>query len=276
MYFRESGVLLPYGCSTAAFDTPNPTLFQAHDWPMMDNASPRHGWAHAEYCKHSPAAKADHFGAVFLHLRDLLTKFCERLGKVRISFELLCINAVGITNHVGARRFDRIEISNICDRGYVGPHSSLEVFSPLLKDKKTSPKATLIMLFLNAVKETDYISSNIIKNTRMHLAMTRTQKFMPLDGSWTGLESYGDIELTRRTSCLDLLTNWHSVFDTFMKETQLSEFAEMCGVRVKSKHTIVEPWPYTLGPRATQKEFDALTAASTSGFERYLEFEKLQ
>ncbi|KAL5325418.1 hypothetical protein ACEPPN_006543 [Leptodophora sp. 'Broadleaf-Isolate-01'] len=44
-------------------------------------------------------------------------------------------------------------VSNICDRGYVGPGKTLSTFSLLLKSKTTNPKAILLMLFLNAIGE---------------------------------------------------------------------------------------------------------------------------
>ncbi|KAJ6282177.1 hypothetical protein J3E71DRAFT_361124 [Bipolaris maydis] len=72
MHFRHTGILLPYGCSTTDFDTPNPTLFFSNDWLMEDNASPRDGWLFDEYMKNAPAAKADEFGAIFFHIRGLL------------------------------------------------------------------------------------------------------------------------------------------------------------------------------------------------------------
>ncbi|KAJ4319355.1 hypothetical protein N0V94_003945 [Neodidymelliopsis sp. IMI 364377] len=183
IYFRESGILLPYGCSVVAFDTPDPTFFQTADWAMMDNASPRDGWSHADYNKHRLAAKSDAFGAVFSLLRDLLLKFCGRVQKVNISFELLCINAIDITSHVKDRRFDRIEISNICDRGYIGPHVSLDVFSPLLKVRIENPNATLLMLFLDAVMETNHFDNPIAKRARLSVAIKRTIKYLPPDFS---------------------------------------------------------------------------------------------
>ncbi|KAF1362388.1 hypothetical protein EJ07DRAFT_174795 [Lizonia empirigonia] len=275
MYFRSSGVLLPLGCSLAAFDTPNPTLFQTHDWPMMDNASPRDGWSNVEHSKHSLVAKADAFGAVFALLRDLLLKFCERVTKFKISFDLYCVNAMEIASHVGAMRFDRIEISNICDRFYVGPQLSLKVFSPLLKDKAANPKATLLMLFLNAVKEIEFNSSDAVKMINKRSALTRVRKYLPMDTS-SSLTNIDDPYFIRCMASFDLLTDWSTNFDVFSKKTQLATVAALCGVKMKSKNTIIEAWPYTVGPRATKKEFDILAAESTSGIERYVEFEKLQ
>lgn len=47
------------------------------------------------------------------------------------------------------------KVSNICDRGYIGPHRSLAIFSHLLKPKSQSPRAALLLLFLNVVREED-------------------------------------------------------------------------------------------------------------------------
>ncbi|KAF1928848.1 uncharacterized protein M421DRAFT_61946 [Didymella exigua CBS 183.55] len=282
--FRMTGILLPYGCSQGPdFDTPNPlrrltkhrTFFQEKDWPMMDSACPREGWDCAEYTKHAPIAKADTYGALFFMLRDLLLRFCERVHKVKISFELFCINAVNIGNHTGTRRFDRIEISNICDRGYIGPQACFMAFSPLLKDKSANSKASMLMLFLNAVKEIDHTSSDTVsKQLRMSMAMNRTRKYLPIH-KYTPPTSYGDPDLIRRTSCLDALTDYSGVFETFLRDELIAEGARANGLKIKDKHTIVEPWPYKVGMRATKKEFDILVAGSTSGYERYMEVEKL-
>lgn len=49
----------------------------------------------------------------------------------------------------------------------------------------------------------------------------------------------------------------------------------MNGLKIKSNYTIVEPWLYRVGIRATQIQFDVLVAGSAAGVERYMEVEKL-
>lgn len=46
-----------------------------------------------------------------------------------------------------------IEVSNICDAGYLGYAKTLYSLGPLLQKKSTNPHATLIMLFMNAIEE---------------------------------------------------------------------------------------------------------------------------
>lgn len=44
-------------------------------------------------------------------------------------------------------------MSNICDAGYIGIRDTLSFLSPLLQSPQQNPHATLITLFINAVKE---------------------------------------------------------------------------------------------------------------------------
>lgn len=44
-------------------------------------------------------------------------------------------------------------MSNISDCGYAGPHHTVVLLSPMLRDAVTNPHATLITLFMNAVQE---------------------------------------------------------------------------------------------------------------------------
>ncbi|KAF2129720.1 hypothetical protein P153DRAFT_430843 [Dothidotthia symphoricarpi CBS 119687] len=279
-YFREEGVLLPYGCSLNSFDTPNPTFFQTSDWPMKDSASPRQGWLYSDYVQYAPAATADEFGALFFYVRKLLLDFCHRVHKIDVSFELFHVNAQSLPSYIGYSKFDRIEISNMCDMGYLGPRICLETFSDLLKPKSQNPKATLLMLFLNAAAETEYNnrSPGSVK-ADMATAMMRLEKYMPLDRSRLAqIRNADDLgkhpHFVRRSACYDMFKNWEKYFDLFLYQNSIDMHARSCGLQLKDKHTIVEPWPYKVGPRTTQKEFDILRASSTVGYERYVEFEK--
>lgn len=105
--------------------------------------------------------------------------------------------------------------------------------------------------------------------------MLRTREYLP--GCWAKPRTGDhDSSTIRRASCLELLTDWGNVFDAFTQKMQLFRTVKLCGLRIKSKHTVVEPWPCNAGLHATQKELDALCAASASGFERYMELENFQ
>ncbi|KAF2623920.1 hypothetical protein BU25DRAFT_349343 [Macroventuria anomochaeta] len=276
IHFRREGVLLPYGCSIAAFDTPNPTLFQDSDWPMKDSSNPREGWSYHKYMKHAPVAKADEHGAVFFYVRDLLNRFCTRLQKAKISFQMSCMDARDLGPYLQDMKFDRIEISNICDRGFLGPHSCVQIFSPLLKLRSDSPKAALLMLFLNAATETENANKGSDKwRSDLMRAARRLDKYMPLDRTELGhITNAGDPGFIRRTSCHDMFKDWEHWFDCFLKDSEFATFAHIHGLKIRKKHAIVEPWPYKIGVRTTKKEFDILRAGSVTGYERYIELER--
>jgi hypothetical protein len=68
---------------------------------MEDNASPRGGWDYSEYINFATSAKAHELGAIFLYLRDLLSKFCTCILEAQISFYLLCDSAQELEEYVG-------------------------------------------------------------------------------------------------------------------------------------------------------------------------------
>jgi hypothetical protein len=48
--------------------------------------------------------------------------------------------------------FDRIDVSNIADNGYLGIFETLRVFLPLLKTLRENPNAILLTSFVGALK----------------------------------------------------------------------------------------------------------------------------
>lgn len=45
------------------------------------------------------------------------------------------------------------QVSNVCDRGYIGIRKTISLLSPYLERVEKNPCATLITLFINAAKE---------------------------------------------------------------------------------------------------------------------------
>jgi hypothetical protein len=46
-----------------------------------------------------------------------------------------------------------MQVSNICDRTYLGLAPTIGIFTPLLEAPTANPHATLITLFMNAIEE---------------------------------------------------------------------------------------------------------------------------
>ncbi|KAF2967727.1 hypothetical protein GQX73_g5860 [Xylaria multiplex] len=153
--YRNCGVLLPFGQPCEAFVIPNPTVFNSCDeWPMMDSADPSDGWSIKTFLatKAGPAKK-DMYGQLHHYLKRLFTKFHCYLHSKPVSFELQHVYAQVLEETLAGKKFDRIEISNICDSNYLGIDITLRTLGPLLRSPSANRHATLITTFLNAVPE---------------------------------------------------------------------------------------------------------------------------
>ncbi|KAL5395027.1 hypothetical protein PMIN03_013038 [Paraphaeosphaeria minitans] len=257
---------------------------------MKDDADPLDGWSYNEYMKFAPIAKSDAYGAFFFYLKHLLLTFCKRIRLFTISFQLLATDAVDLPNYLTDIKFDRIEVSNICDRGYLGPLRTLSIFSPFLKPKTQNPRAALLLLFLNVVgEEDDQIITRAIRAHRSRLVKKYFSNMEPClvnaalgEG---GLASMQYITTPEFVLLVDAMTYWDDFdvkFARFLedadpvaqKPTSLKELAAKHGLRIKDKHTIMPPWPYRASEKMTREEFDVLLAESTCGHERYVELSR--
>lgn len=137
------------------------------------------------------------------------------------------------------------------------------------------------MLFINAAAETDHTANPQGDVQSLVSAMKRIEKYMPIDKSRLNITSAGmnkgaHPELIVRTTCYDMFKPWDQHFNIFMEEAKITASATLYGMAIKKKHTIVQPWPYKIDNRTTKKEFDILRASGTTGFERYMEVQRLE
>jgi hypothetical protein len=72
-----------------------------------------------------------------------------------------------------------------------------------------------------------------------------------------------------------LFCDFDELFQRFMNECPIKEIGNMVGLEMKSKNTIIEPWPMRLKMNATQDEFDVLLASDQNGSERYVEWKRI-
>ncbi|CAA9965929.1 DUF4470 multi-domain protein [Pyrenophora teres f. maculata] len=295
--FRQDGLLIPYGTSRKPFEYPNPTFFVEKDvWPMRDDADPLAGWSYNEYITHSKAAKNDVYGTFFNFLRSLFMEFCKQIHSVKIAFTLFDVDAVKLPSYLTDITFDRIEVSNVCDRGYIGASQTLEAFSPMLKAKTENPHATLIMLFLNAVDEAEIGMNPQTKVNSILLGMSRVRRFMPeasvniINMILGVFDSHYLLQLPA-TDLAESITigdaanffrDFDGLFSTYLQRPVLQQsgsmedFAQKHGVKIKAQHTIVKPWPCRLTDETTLAEFNIMRSGSLFGSQRYMEFEKLE
>ncbi|KAL6863995.1 hypothetical protein J3F83DRAFT_182202 [Trichoderma novae-zelandiae] len=275
--FRQDGILLPFGSSRDDFQEPNPTLYQtANLWPMFDGADPLYGWSpkDVEDTSSGPAT-ADIYGKLFYHLRTLLRSFLLQLSRLRVSFRMFHVDFSDLENHLEGNYFSRIEVSNVSDGGYVGIHDTVSMMAPLLQGPLINRHATLITLFMNAVKETMMMEGQIANMSLHSQPMKRLFKYLRMERMPT---HPFDPFFVKLTYVRDNVETYDHVFDRYMKRLVFSEMEAALGVAMKDKHTVIEKWPYQLklrpGQPGAQEEFDRLVGVDLSGNERYVEWRR--
>jgi hypothetical protein len=280
---------------------------------MTDQTDPLDGWSYNEYITHATGAKNDVYGAFFNFLRSMLLKFCNRIHNTKSFFRLFAVDPLRLPGYLRDMTFDRIEVggsflaaiqfshqnkvSNICDRGYVGVSRTFRTFSPMLKPKTKNPHATLLLLFLNAVREMES-QSGLHDEANLEAApnvsaLNQAKKFMSdVRPSVFDLmlrkthrrflrEPPPLADLVRVTSAMEMFGDCDGFFKIYLQHPDplvsgsMKTLARACGMKVKAQHTIIQPWPYRITDKNTKAEFDIMFSQSVCGQERYMEFEKL-
>ena len=82
---------------------------------MGDDADPLKGWRIHDVMQQSLTAKHDKYGALYNHLRELLTIFCKRLQGLRINFFVYDTDPEYLIKslkhlNIAQQSFDRIEV----------------------------------------------------------------------------------------------------------------------------------------------------------------------
>ncbi|KAL7789378.1 hypothetical protein V8C37DRAFT_417967 [Trichoderma ceciliae] len=276
--FRQDGLLLPFGSRRHEFQEPNPTFFQTTDsWPMHHNADPLDGWSSKDV-EDSPSgpATADIYGKLFNHVRAVLWAFLLRLSGLQASFRLFQVDASDLPDHLERGSFNRIEVSNISDSGYVGIHYTAAIMVPLLQGPLINPHATLITLFMNAVAEKRTDQDRIEGITAHSPATKRLLEYLPPKGIPTNVF---DPEMIKMSYARDYVVTFDHIFDRYLKDLKFSELSQLVEAAMKEKHTVIEKWPFRLklrpGQPGAQEEFDRLLGGGKTGQERYVEWRRI-
>ena len=164
---------------------------------------------------------------------------------------------------------DTLQLSNITDRGYLGPEATLAAFGPLLKRKTENPSATIVALFLNAVHE---VSSPADHLSSILPIMQRLRSYMTITRDTVQGRNRSNPDFIRFMSAEILFRDFDDLFRRFECECRLGEICEAARLKMKSKNTIVQPWPMRIQENATRREFQVLLASGHIGSERYVEW----
>lgn len=171
--------------------------------------------------------------------------------------------------HIPSCKVDDSQLSNIADRGYLGPEATLTTFGPLLKRSAENPNATLVTLFLNAVHE---VYSPLDRLDSIGAATDRLRKYLPLTREMFQQSNSSDPDLLRFIEAQTMFRDFDELFKRFMHECRFDEISKATGLKMKSGNTIVRPWPMRLKKKGTQREFELLHASGHNGSERYVEW----
>lgn len=172
-----------------------------------------------------------------------------------------------------------LQLSNICDRGYVGPKAALRMADRLLKPKKENRKATVVMLFMNAINEIYHRDPNG-RQRRANESTPLMRKFVPPTPRLllTALEGeqavISDPEMIRISSCYSMFGRFDEAFKEFLDQVNMKCVAKRFGMVARKKHTIVHPHPLRITATSTQEEYELLRGTIHTGVEQYMEFKR--
>jgi hypothetical protein len=264
-------------------------------WPMKDSADPIQGWPIEEVIQKAPPAKNDIYGSLFFYLQDVLWQFCHQIGSLKLRIQLFQVDALklpSLLKQYGPDQcsFDRIEVhfssfvslnyldidtkqlSNIADRGYLGPEKTLATFGPLLKRNTQNPNATLVALFLNAVHE---VFSHLDSIGSISSDMDRMRPYMSVTREMIQHSNASNADMLKFMNARPMFRDFDELFSRYMRECRFDEISKAAGLKMISKNTIIHPWPMRLKKNATQREFDLLHASGHDGSERYVEWKSV-
>ncbi|PNP57682.1 hypothetical protein THARTR1_02680 [Trichoderma harzianum] len=159
--FLEDGMLLPFGHSRLDFVCPNRAMFPEvikHDYTEF--ASPLAAWGIVDVDKTPWVAENDLYGKLYCFLGDVIGNFLDCLGQTRIVLSLLNVTIRALPHRLGSRKYDRIEVSNVCGREGLSIRDTFQLFSGHLMDPTDNPHATLMTWFVNAAKEPKDVRGN--------------------------------------------------------------------------------------------------------------------
>jgi len=246
---------------------------------MDDKADPLDGWPILEVKQMPSPADQDVYGKLFIYLHDILLQFLDRFQKVRINFDLHSVDVNELPEHLQPNTYSRIEVSNICDNGYVGIRKTLSLLSPFLQTPEQNPHATFITLFINAVKETAKMGGEE--------AQTPDMKFL---GNYLPLPNFSprlmalpggilnDADMLRIWDARDLALDMNKFFEQYMIRNDFSRVAADLHLEMKKNNSVAEKWPtqlkLKLGDKGAEEEFRLNLGSGVSCVERYVEWRK--
>jgi hypothetical protein len=135
--------------------------------------------------------------------------------------------------------FDRIDVSNIADICFLGIRRTLLACSPLLKNPKQNPCATLLTSFVEALQHS-WLETKWPALEVSHETFQSMEKLVPRRSS-TNPRTLMEVQLLENI-CEFFFLNVGELLERYEEEEQFNK-ARLVGLEQKGENTIVEKWP---------------------------------
>ncbi|KAK0202285.1 hypothetical protein DFS33DRAFT_882083 [Desarmillaria ectypa] len=279
--WRSFGLVLPFGATNSHMAMPNKWLFADGHLMLNDSANPFEGWNLDETFKAGKdhgTTEDDLIGCLFFYVKDQLVEFSNRLRRFKIqiysSDQDARVLQRTLKGHASfPQSFDRIEVSNVVDKNYVGM-SLLSDWGPLLN--KANPHAAIIGLFMNWTnwKESGNALSSGSSTSRAMKKMTSCP--------YAGLSS--NLSPGKVMGIMNNLNMFHDTsyaFEEYLRDEKEAVIARKVGLHRRRIHKIVPHRCYAhLGMEQSelpcidspQRWYRVASLGGMTYFERYVEW----
>ncbi|KAJ5928510.1 hypothetical protein N7466_007466 [Penicillium verhagenii] len=282
--YYEDGMMLSFGCPRQLFTEPNPTFWHDADAPFQrGDGDPLDGWNPTEVFNiWSGPAINDIYGKLWIYLGSVLVRFFNRVKDLNVTFKVLNSRFEALPWALGDTKFDRIDTSNIIDRGRRGAQATLGTLSGLLQPRNKNVHAVLMTRFENAVSASlTPNNTKLIRPPKSSANYNKLQSFF--EGDFSKAIRFGDPETIKILVTQRLVCYYDAIWERYAREESLAQIGHECELQPKKKHTIIGEWPNAmklpLGRSETEKnlagiEFHQLVAAGLSPMMRCVEWQK--
>jgi hypothetical protein len=89
------------------------------------------------------------------------------------------------------------------------------------------------------------------------------------------MSAANDPEFIRLMMCYDMFADFDGLFRLFLQDVRMDELVKANGVKMKIRNTFVEKWPYRVTQSTSKEAFDRMVTSNLSGWERYVEIERM-
>lgn len=242
-----------------------------------DTSNPLKAWNMKEVTafstknSHQQPLQNDLYGHLNYFLRHHISKLHRALRDRPFSITLYTLDLSILYRCTDPAFFDRIDVSDVIDRGYLGLDATLGAVRPLLRP--TNKHATVLGLFIHAMWEMD--DRNKLNVKTLKSSMTHCQKYIQ-DYPVISPFSAAAPQVVLMAAAKAIFAPVEKWYGEYAREVHMEEVSRANKLKVKESNSVVAKWPYRLkkkyGEVGAQAEFEELLASDLVGFERYVEW----